>query len=82
MIHLIVEIVEKEADEGNFEMNIEAFIKGDGTSTDYEFRMAKTFMKQVEKTMTKVKEAAEKTNGLEMTKFSLGGKSLKPESEE
>lgn len=83
MIHVIVEIAEKEAQEGEFSLSVEAFIKGDGTSTDNEFRMAKKFMKVQENTIRKAKEAWEKTPGLRVSNFSLGGKSLKPnESEE
>ena len=82
MIHVIVEIEEKDAEEGHFAMGIEAFIKGDGTSTDKEFRMAKAFMKQQERLFIKAKDAWEKSTELEVSTFSLGGKSLKPKESE
>lgn len=81
MIHVIIEITEKEAQEDEFAMGMEAFIKGDGTSTDKEFRMAKAWMKRLEAMMVQGKAVVEKA-GLEVTNFSLGGKSLKPTDKE
>ena len=80
MIHVITEITEAGDDE-EFRLRIEGFIKGDSTSTDREFQMAKAFMHRLTRLVKEAKEYAEKS-GLEVKDFSQGGMSLKPTESE
>ncbi|MGC9385013.1 MAG: hypothetical protein ACP5D6_10475 [Kosmotogaceae bacterium] len=79
MIHVIVEINEKEMPDKKNAIGVEAFIKGDSTSTDKEFQLARVFMDMQTVLVKRAKTAWEKAGG-EVANFSEGGVSLKPKN--